>query len=354
MPTRVATIDLSAAIVGNSFNINIGQSTPPPTLAQQMNPIIAGHNSVLKIHNESGVGFSCHWPLNNQTFTLPAGQWPTLYPPPNEDVLIITAVYILPNAPIDTLFADLYLPGEQVYETGALGNSPVNGGSALTNNDRILDPNDGIGVLVQDTFAGGPVILQPTTNDRGIELNVVSAGGITTTVFNGFAPSLGDTVEVGSNTGNVRLRNDLDVVGPVTSVNSLATVGSFGVPAVLVHSIATVNVTTLQTTHSLATVAGGTFLVGGMFRTNNGTPPQLITFQVAYTQGFSNTAITDPFQGTSGGAYATINALSIGNGFIACQPLMIRVQPGTTISIQYRDAGGTPNDSIDAFIWQFA
>ena len=132
MPIRVATIDLSAAVVGNTFPINIGQATPPPTLAQQMKPNIAGHNTVLKIHNESGVGFGCAWPVNNQSFSLPAGQWPTIYPPPNEQVLSITVVYVLPNAPVNILFADLYLPGEQVYETGALGNSPVNGGSVVT------------------------------------------------------------------------------------------------------------------------------------------------------------------------------------------------------------------------------
>lgn len=138
MSIQVASINLSTAIVGTAGTIPLSQATPPPTLQQQMRPLQAeGPN--LFVWNESGCGLTCLWPLSRETFTLPAGQWRLLKVPPGEEQLFYQVTYVIPNANVSLLLADLYHPGEPLDPMGVLGNSPVAvGGTVSTASSNIV------------------------------------------------------------------------------------------------------------------------------------------------------------------------------------------------------------------------
>ena len=358
MSVQVANIDLSTAVVGTTGSIQIGQSLPPSTLVQQMNPQIAPRPE-LQVFNESGCGLTCMWPTTRETFTIPAGQWRRLYLPPGETQLMYVVIYVLPNAPVSRLIADLYYVGELHDYVGVLGNSPVNGGSVVSNGTAEFLQGSGqvLSVTELDTVGGNPMVLPLAAASSALELGARDVAAAPVRIVE-IGASLGNefTVLAGDGSGNQGTIHSANILltGQVQAVNSKFTAGSFGVPAVLISSSVAVAVTTLTTTHTLATVSGGTFLVGLTFRMLNGTSPQLVTAQVNYTPGFGGAATTQVFQAVGTVAYGTLNALSIGNGTYACVPLTIKVLAGTTISIQYRDAGGTPADTVEAFIWQFA
>lgn len=123
MSAQVANIDLSAAVVGTSGSILIGQSLPPATIHQQMNPQAAPRPELL-VFNESGCGLTCMWPTSRETFTIPAGQWRRLCIPPGETELFYTVLYVLRNAPVAVLLADLCYVGEMhEYDAGAVWRS---------------------------------------------------------------------------------------------------------------------------------------------------------------------------------------------------------------------------------------
>lgn len=124
MSIQVAAINLGSAVVGTAGSIQFGQALPPPTLSQQMQHAnVTGSN--LFVWNESGCGLTCLWPTTGETFTIPAGQWRLLYVPPGETQLHWVVTYIIPNAPVSLLLADLYRAGEPLDPIGVLGNSPL-------------------------------------------------------------------------------------------------------------------------------------------------------------------------------------------------------------------------------------
>lgn len=178
MSTQVAAINLGGAAVGTAGSIPLGQVTPPPTLSQQMRPNDYT-GSTLFIWNESGAGLTCLWPNSRETFTLPAGQWRPLKIPPDEEQLHYLVTYVIPNAPVSLLLADLYLPGEQIDPLGILGNSPVAGTVATTpvplyfnvkdpafgatGNGTIDDTSAISSAILAASVAGGVVFFPPGT-----------------------------------------------------------------------------------------------------------------------------------------------------------------------------------------------
>lgn len=172
MSIQVANIDLSAATVGTAGSIPIGQATPPPTIAQQMRPMQNQEGGPsLFVWNESGCGLTCLWPDSRETFTLPAGQWRLLHIPPAETQLNYLVSYIIPNAPVSLLLADLYVPGEPIDPMGVLGNSPIGvSGQVATSTGQSIK-NDGNVPATQ--------IIEATPSDQGsssVSLNNDASG----------------------------------------------------------------------------------------------------------------------------------------------------------------------------------
>lgn len=137
MSVQVANISLASAVIGTTGTIPLSQVTPPPTIAQQMRPQ-AERGPNLFVWNESGCGLTCLFPLTRATFTIPAGGWRQVAVPPGEESLSYVVTYVIPNAPVSSLLADLYQIGEELDTIGVLGNSPMQGTVTMANNPIIL------------------------------------------------------------------------------------------------------------------------------------------------------------------------------------------------------------------------
>jgi hypothetical protein len=161
-------IDVSAAVVGSTYQISWSQVRQEPTLVQ-MERGVTDH---IAIYNESGCGFLVTFNQSQGSFTLPAGGWAPEVPvglPGNPDLsCTLTVQYILPNAGVSQVHSDYFLPGEKSRANSVtLGNSPVNvsGNINLTNvitalleltgTDTWTIQQDGSGdLLFTDTITG--------------------------------------------------------------------------------------------------------------------------------------------------------------------------------------------------------
>lgn len=341
MSIQVANINLSAAVVGTAGSIPIGQSTPPPTLAQQMRPT-AEAGPTLMVWNESGCGLTCTFPLTRETFTIPAGQWRQLSVPPAETQLLYQVIYVLPNAPVSLLLADLYVPGEQLDGMGALGNSPVNGGATVTFPDRIVDPSDNVGIQVLDLGAGVTVLLRPTAINRGFRIQTIDGAAITHTVFDaqpgGFLSlgELGKTAFINSNIG---------------TIGGIGTTGALGMPGVVAEASFTgITSTATQMILSYQTplAADIRFMACMTIRPNNAVSGNNITASITWTSPDNSTG-TQVFQFSGGSAYVVANgATNIVNGSRVGLPLYGMAKANTTIILNYRDPTNAPNDDVFA------
>lgn len=159
MSFNVAQIDLTAATVGTKGNIPLGQAIPPPTIKQMMRPLQEQEGATLSVLNESGCVLLCTWPAAGKSFSLTAGQWKQLNVPPGEIELDYLVIGLIPNAPVSLLLADLYLPGEQIDDTGVLGNSPIGVSGAVSTSN--------IQTLKNDGNAPGTQIIEATPSDQG-------------------------------------------------------------------------------------------------------------------------------------------------------------------------------------------
>lgn len=138
MSIQIANIDLSGAVVGTAGKITI-PSMPPTPIAAQMAPQ-RWSGATLLVYNESGCGLTVTFPISNETITIAAGHWKQLHVPPDEVELDYIVIYVLPNAPVSLLLADLYLATEAVDSVGSLGNSPIGLGTtfAQSNQQRVI------------------------------------------------------------------------------------------------------------------------------------------------------------------------------------------------------------------------
>lgn len=131
-----------------------------------------------------------------------------------------------------------------------------------------------------------------------------------------------------------------------------STVGATPVSAVVAgYANANVTATTAQGITSYTSNDDGVFEVHGYAYINNGTSGQTITFAVEYTDAQSGSSETSYL---TTGATVLSAAAATANGVYPCAPLTIVAKGGTTTTVKYTDAGGTPADYVTAVISQIA
>lgn len=222
MSIQVANIDLSAAVVGTVGAIPLGQSMPPPTIAQQMQPqamIVAQ----LVVFNESGCGLTLTFPVSRETLTCPAGGWRQIAVPPNEISLQYQVTYVLPNAPVSQLLVDLYLPGEAPDSIGTLGNSPIGvaGTVQTTTVNQVINTGQPAPTPVVEGQPSGAGASQLLLNNDGSGL--LGGGNIAFNASGDFTSMPSDAIPV-SAIGPGALDSDVTIGGgQVTSAVANAT-----------------------------------------------------------------------------------------------------------------------------------
>jgi hypothetical protein len=397
MSTQIANISLVGAVVGvTTGTIPLGRSIPPPTIAQQMRPQQTA-GSTLFVWNESGCGLSCLFPLSGESFTLPAGQWRQLQVPPGEESLLYVVSYILPNAPISLLLADLYLPGEPIDPMGVLGNSPIglSGAVPVSVSSVANDGNPVPTTFVESTPQGG---IQTTniTNDGHIALtpnNPNTATDIAIAVSEQNAPetqardavvllgrktgdassrlslrmrgsdgygSLGLAGPNGANPTNLfaqvnglNIDTDVALLGNLAKVGGLGTLGrgvpiiqqrplGFNIPNSTNTFVASINMPAADT----PVIIFASFLVN-TGNTNSG----IITLKAGYTDAASNVSVS-AFLALYPGATA-LSAVTIARAasYYNTYSVMIVAKASTNVNIQYQNtAAGTINDFVTGAI----
>lgn len=157
MSIQVANIPMANAVIGSSGKISWTAQVRPPTIHEQMQPQKL-LTATLVVFNDSGCWLTCLFPISKETFTIPAGAWRKLYPPPGEVELDYTISARANGVATPTLFADYYAPGEPVDDLGVLGNSAVGVSAPIATQN--------INVDIQPTASG-----QKFTQSNGFSLN---------------------------------------------------------------------------------------------------------------------------------------------------------------------------------------
>lgn len=163
MSTPLPTIDLSAATVGTTGTIDLSRCAPTA------NPRFTNTPAMLQLYNESGVGLRLNGVNSDLATDLPAGAWKDLPVATAETAITYTVVYVLQNAPVNTLLATYYAPGEAAGVGTTLGNSPVNVGNGNVAS-QVLQfgagaPNPVVQASPQGTFGGA--ITEALINNDG-------------------------------------------------------------------------------------------------------------------------------------------------------------------------------------------
>lgn len=266
----------------------------------------------------------------------------------------------LTPTPNNTVLTTLFLQGEPHPDYGAYVNTRytnVGGGVTVTNPDRIVDPSDSIGVQVLDNVPFSYVLLEPTTNTRGIMFQTIDAlnahynmlfldpGGSKVDIFPAAATPANNTTFMQSN---------LNLSAVVTSIAGNPTAGLTGVAAVVAKQITTgITSTANQVIINYAPAVAGIYRANCFVRVNNGVSGNNLTVQVTFASGFGTGAANDSFLLTSGGlgplrADGTVSIANSAFYYGASAPFYAAT--GTNIVINYRDPTNTPSDSIAALI----
>lgn len=124
MSIPLSNIDLSSAIVGQKFTIdltNIGQSAG----GVSANPSTIKNKAHLIVNNESGCVLLMTFDTGANGVNVTAGAWRPIAIEPGTNKIYLTVQVIMPNAPISLFLSEYYFPGEPLNDVGILGNSPI-------------------------------------------------------------------------------------------------------------------------------------------------------------------------------------------------------------------------------------
>lgn len=382
MSIQVANKDLSGAVIGTKGAIPLGQ-IPPLPLQSQMAPKQA-LAATLMIYNESGCGLTCTFPVSQEVFTVPAGGWKQITVPPNETELDYLVVYVLPNAPVTLLLADLYLPGEALDHIGILGNSPIglSQGTVQTSITQVIQDGQPAGqTLVEATPTGGIQKVLMDTNGNFymagvLTFGVMVSGGdaelayvdtptfavILRPPFAGANPK-GGVLQCwdGSNQFNpfswggqfgaapTYIKKD----GSVGGLAGQATAGSFGVPVIVASVLDQhITVTTNQTIIS-TTLTPGIYRVNGVIACNNLTSPQALNVTMQYTDKVGAQILRMPVMGGIAGLVQLNGTNRTVPDVFNMIGMSFEIASGT-FTLTYQDPGGTPNDFVSVMIERLA
>jgi hypothetical protein len=148
MSTKLAPIDFSASIVGDTGTIQLPQ--PKVLIDEKAN---------LRLYNESGCSVELVY-SNGETDYVPAGAWPIFEIEPVVTSIKWTITNILPNPQVTTMVPVYFYPGEQVHDTPALGNSPIGGSVGVTNPTTLANLGSPLLTRILDVNAQGDTINQ--------------------------------------------------------------------------------------------------------------------------------------------------------------------------------------------------
>lgn len=206
MSVPIDPVDLSSAVKGSTGSVTwtgLNAATGAPAGA------IAG-KSVLRLYNESGCGLRCTI-SGGRGLRVPAGGWGDFILR-GEQSLNYNVEYVIPNAPISLLLAEIFEPGEPIPPLPSLGNSPI--GISGT----IGGGGTGTTFIKNDANAPATSIIESTPSDQSTSAFALDNDG------SGFWKVLSASV----------LRTILNVVrGNATTGKAVVTLGDSGDPSIL-------------------------------------------------------------------------------------------------------------------------
>ncbi|HLZ25478.1 MAG TPA: hypothetical protein VKQ30_25425 [Ktedonobacterales bacterium] len=271
------------------------------------------------------------------------------------------------NPPLSAVFVESYEVRTEAppqYFGQYQRQTSVGSGAVTTTLQNAISPDGGSHNLsvVYDS-ANARMELQPGgsagTHPLGMLFTYVDNGGVQRIAF----VSAGDGSGGVAGTAAANLR--WDASGDLITIGGLATVG-IGT-AVKVAEAAHAHVTSTGFVNLLSFVApnvAGRYLVSlyaSIAGVSNGVA---VTASVTSTDEDGNTLSSAPFFGlikTSAGAvsYGAFSAVATGTGtqgtnaaILAANPLMVEVASGGTMTVQFHDSAGTPNDFVTAVIYR--
>lgn len=173
MSFNLPDVDLTGATAGMTGKIllqNMGISAG----GISANPSGLNTPATLYFFNESGAGLGMTCKDSGESFNLPAGAWALIPIKPGESEIDYYVKYTLPQPPVNTLMITYYAPGEDVPQTHTLGNSPVNGGTAVSGNTLSNESNTAGFEVIDIGTPGNPKALD-IFNDHFL-WNVIQSG----------------------------------------------------------------------------------------------------------------------------------------------------------------------------------
>lgn len=313
----------------------------------------------LRILNESPVGLILTFQPSNQQVPVPAGYWGDVELNPNDDTFTYLVKYILSNAGVNLLLLTFYVPGEPLPATNVLGNSPING--------AVVTPVATTANVLQGTGQIFGVTEQDDTSSLGVSWDQSTILLPTNrTALHGQALELADvrsdgTTQVGAIIigGNLQVPNQFNKISGVALGNAtgLFTNSVPGVPLVPVFAYSTaITSTATQTPITYSVPASSNALIviriSGWVLVNNGTSGNNVAVLCGYTNpGGSAQTICFNLISSNTQVLAT-GSSSVVNNRYAMTTETVACQPGTTLTVTYRDPTNTPNDAVVYIIEQ--
>lgn len=341
-------LDLTGATLGS-------KSTTPYSLANAITSNAPGlgipNPPHLRIMNDSPCGLRLTFNPSGVKEEIPPGGWGILELV-NDDSEFSWEVIVFLGASVSNLvYLKYYGPGIEPEQPIVLGNSPINGsvvvptttaafleGTGQTLPLTEIDDGTGNPILAPANGVGQALFLgaRDLANALKVIAEISANGAINLQVLNGSGG-------FGSIEGS-----DYYLLGAVKQINSIFTVGKFGVPAIVFEQrVNGITSTALQTIGTYTPPADGRFVLMASCRVNNGTSGQLLTVAAQFTAAFNNVVrgiscqlLSNNTSGLAGGGVSFPNSeySGISGQFFA--------KGGTVITMTYRDPANTPNDDV--------
>jgi hypothetical protein len=347
---RIADINVAGLTVGQVIPLKLPFGTYLPATLKQNSE---GSAAILRIWNESGVGFDYVQVGGVDTGSVCAGGWYDIELDHDVQQINFTVSYILPNAPVSLLKSTYYLPGQTPPLRAILGNSPIGGAVVnLTANNLINQGNPAGTNMVQGSSspAAGSIIIN---NDGSGSRSLISNG--VTEVLESWTEGTGLTeaaVVYGASTDYQATNFFGEFNGYIKSLNGVATTqaqGGNGVPAgftILLESHVTA--TSIQTLFNVTITQGGLYRFSGYITMGNNLA-EPVTYKVAWQDllytGHTTTFIDNANQKPLNGAN------NIGpTDTIPLVTFTVLATAGGNLTVTYQDPAGTPNDFVSLYI----
>lgn len=163
MSIPLPPISLSGKVVGSTGKIDLSSIQISANSAFLTNP------PTLQIFNDSGCGLQLTMATGGDGYNFPAGAWANMPLAPGESAVNFSVIYVLPNAPVSTLMATYYAPGETPVTVPQLGNSPIGGGvsSVVTTASNLDNEGSPAGAIIMQARPAGDSQFPVSLDNKG-------------------------------------------------------------------------------------------------------------------------------------------------------------------------------------------